>query len=75
MTEKKSFGLALLAWVFFGGIGGHRIYVKEKMHYIAWYWILTVCTLGIIPIVDLFLIKGIVQEANNGINRTGKDVR
>ena len=62
MTEKKSFGVALLVWFFLGGLGGHRIYIKEKVSVLLWYWLVTVCSLGIFPIVDLFLIKGMIEE-------------
>lgn len=68
-TEKKSFGLALLIWFFLGGIGGHRIYVKEKVSVILWYWLAAICTLGILPLVDVFLLKGWIQEANSGTQK------
>lgn len=64
-TENKSFGLALLIWFFLGGIGAHRIYIKEKMSIILWYWFFTVITFGIIVLVDLFLIKGMIVKANS----------
>lgn len=64
MTEKKSFGIALIIWFFLGGIGGHRIYVQEKMTIILWYWLVTLVTLGIFPIVDVFLLKNQILKAN-----------
>ena len=64
MTEKKKFGYALLFWFILGSFGGHRIYVQEKVHYILWYWLVVGCTFGIVLIIDLFLIKGMVEKAN-----------
>ena len=64
MSENKSFGLALLIWFFLGGIGGHRIYIQEKVSVILWYWLATVCTFGLFPFIDLFLIKGLIDKAN-----------
>ena len=64
VTEKKSFGIALLLWFVLGGFGTHRVYVKENVVTLLYYWLLTIVTLGILPIVDLFLIKGMVMEAN-----------
>lgn len=65
MVEHKSFGIALLVWFFLGGLGGHRIYVNENVWVILIYWLGTLCTLGLLPLVDLFLIKGMVKKANN----------
>lgn len=64
MSENKSFGLALLIWFFLGGIGGHRIYIQEKVSVILWYWLATVITFGLFPIIDLFFIKGLIDTAN-----------
>lgn len=64
MSENKSFGVALVFWFFFGGLGGHRIYIQEKMSVILWYWLATICTLGLLPWIDLFFIKGLLDEAN-----------
>jgi len=64
-TENKSFGIALLIWFFLGAIGGHRIYIKEKVSVVLYYWLLATITFGILPIVDLFLIKGMIKEANS----------
>lgn len=64
VTEKKSFGIALLLWFVLGGFGAHRVYVKENVVTLIYYWFLTLITFGILPIVDLFLIKGMVMEAN-----------
>ena len=65
-TESKSFGIALLVWFFLGGLGGHRIYINENVWVILVYWLGTVCTLGILPLVDLFLLKGMVHKVNSG---------
>ncbi|PJZ19745.1 hypothetical protein CEW46_21435 [Bacillus cereus] len=64
MQSQKSFGMALVIWLFFGGLGAHRMYIKESVHYILWYWLATICTIGILPIVDLFLMSGMIKEAN-----------
>ena len=64
MTERKSFGLALLIWFFLGGIGGHRIYIQEKVSVILWYWLVTIVTLGIFPIVDAFRLKTLIIQAH-----------
>jgi TM2 domain-containing membrane protein YozV len=71
-TEKKSFGTALLVWFFLGGFGGHRIYIKEKMSVALWYWLANICTLGILAIVDAFLLKGMIQEANQKVDNQTK---
>ncbi|MBO9128453.1 TM2 domain-containing protein [Bacillus sp. 165] len=65
ISERKSFGLALLIWFFLGGIGGHRIYVKERISVILWYWLIFMITFGLIWIIDVFLIKTWVDEANH----------
>ena len=62
--EKKSFGMALIIWFFAGGIGAHKIYIEEKFHYILWYWLLTVVTLGFAPLVGAFLMSNRIREIN-----------
>ncbi len=64
ISERKSFGFALLIWLFSGGIRGHRIYIKERVTIILWYWLACMATFGIIWIIDLFLIKSWVDKAN-----------
>ena len=64
MTEKKSFGVAILIWLFLAGLGGHRIYIKERMSILFYYWLITCITFGIAPLVDLFLIKGMIKKVN-----------
>ena len=65
MTERKSFGVALALWFFFGGFGAHRVYAKESVVTLLWYWLAVICTLTIIVWVDLFLLKGMVKDAND----------
>lgn len=64
MAENKSFGLSLVIWFFTGGIGGHRIYVNETVSVLFYYWIGTLLTFGLLPLIDLFLIKGMIRKAN-----------
>lgn len=64
VTEKKSFGIALLLWFFLWFVGGHRVYIKEKVSIIFYYWALIMVTFGIILIVDLFKMKRMIEEAN-----------
>jgi TM2 domain-containing membrane protein YozV len=63
-TENKSFGTAFLLWFFLGGLGAHRVYINESPVTLIWYWLATVCTLGILPLVDVFLLKGMCQNKN-----------
>ena len=72
MTEKKSFGVALLVWFFLGGLGGHRIYIQEKVHYIFWYWLVATFSLGIVCIADLFLLKRMIADAHAKAERERK---
>lgn len=60
-TERKSFGVALILWLFLGGLGIHRVYIQEKVSVILWYWILVVCTLGIFVLIDAFRLKGLIE--------------
>jgi TM2 domain-containing membrane protein YozV len=62
MIIRKDFAKALLFWLFFGAIGAHRIYITERMHFILWYFIVNACTFGILAIVDLFLLKGMIDK-------------
>lgn len=59
---RKSFGIALLLWLLAGMIGGHRIYIKEKVSIILWYWIIAFGTFGIVPLVDLFRLKSMIDK-------------
>ena len=60
--QQKSFGVALVLWFFLGGLGMHRVYVKEAPITFLWYWLATICTFGIIVLVDVFLIKGMIEK-------------
>jgi TM2 domain-containing membrane protein YozV len=64
MANRKSFGVALLIWFFLGGIGGHRIYIKEKVSVILWYWLLVIITLSIILWIDLFKLKSMIDDTH-----------
>jgi len=61
-TEQKSFGMAFVLWLFLGGLGAHRIYITEKVHYLFWYWLLCICTFGIIVIIDVFRLKRMIEN-------------
>lgn len=61
-VHRKSFGIALLLWLFFGVIGGHRMYIREKVHYIFWYWLAVICTFYMILFIDLFRLKGMIDR-------------
>lgn len=71
-TEKKSFGLAVLIWLFTAGIGGHKIYIEERFHYIFWYWAFAIVTLGLGPLISVFFIKRRILVINNSVNRNNK---
>lgn len=62
--EKKRFDVALLLWLFTAGIGGHKIYIESKFHYILWYWLFSLCTFGIGPIIGAFRMKNRIIEVN-----------
>jgi TM2 domain len=62
MKNRKDFGIALLFWFLFGTFGGHRIYITEKVSIVLYYWFLSVITLGILPIVDVFRMKTLIDE-------------
>ena len=64
MTEDKKFSVALLVWFLTAGIGGHKIYIEEKLHYIFWYWLASICSFGIVPLVGLFRMKKRILEIN-----------
>jgi TM2 domain-containing membrane protein YozV len=59
---RKDFAKAFLFWLFFGGIGAHRVYISEKVTVLLWYWAANICTLGILGIVDVFLLKGMIDK-------------
>jgi hypothetical protein len=62
MVERKDFAKAFLFWLFFGGVGAHRFYIRENALVFLWYFPATVCTLGILPLVDIFLLKGMINS-------------
>ena len=62
MVTRKEFGLTLIFWFFLGGIGAHRIYITERTSIVLWYWLANICTLGILCIVDLFLLKSMIDK-------------
>jgi len=64
MKTGKSFGLALILWLFGGMIGLHRIYIQEKVSVIIWYWFVAFITFGLFPIIDLFRLKSLIEMAN-----------
>jgi TM2 domain-containing membrane protein YozV len=63
--KKKSGGVAWLLWVFTGGIGGHRFYLGKIGTGVA--MLFTLGGLGIWTLVDLFLVSGMIREANDRI--------
>lgn len=67
ITESKKFSTAFLFWIFLGGLGAHRVYMNENPVTLIWYWLGTLCTFGILPLVDVFLIKNKVLLINNNI--------
>lgn len=62
MVVKKDFAKAFLFWLFFGGIGAHRFYIRESAVVFLWYWLAALCTFGILPLVDIFLLKGMIES-------------
>ena len=78
-ANKKSVGVAYVLWFFFGGLGGHRFYLKQTGTAIA---MLLICLVsiplsflligyvgflivGIWALVDAFLIPGMARDYNN----------
>ena len=61
---RKSSGTALLLWAlcFFGAAGIHRFYTRRYVTGVI--WLLTFGLLGIGQFIDLFLIDGMVRDAN-----------
>ncbi|GGE51488.1 hypothetical protein GCM10011391_32850 [Pullulanibacillus camelliae] len=75
----KNMAIAYVFWIFLGGFGAHRFYLRKKGSAIA-QLILTLTLFGAIIsgvwlIVDLFLIPGITREINNNIeNRAAEQI-
>ena len=65
--DKKSIGMGFVVWFFFGGLGGHFVYGKDKWHYLLWFWIVNVCTLGIAGLVTAFFIPQWIREHNQKV--------
>lgn len=75
-ANKKSQGTAYLLCIFLGGLGAHRFYLGKTgtgvgqlaLWVLGWLtFFITWIPLGIWVLVDLFLIPGIVREANMAI--------
>lgn len=64
ISSEKSYGKALLFAILLGGFGAHRIYLKESIFPMFYYWILVSITLTGIYWYDLFTMKNKVIEAN-----------
>ena len=60
--KEKSFFISLLIWAFLGGLGFHRLYINGKLITLLWYWAANMCTFGVLWVVDLFLIKGMIEN-------------
>ncbi|HEY3242135.1 MAG TPA: NINE protein [Phycisphaerae bacterium] len=58
----KSIGVAYVLWFFLGVLGIHRFYLNRVGTGVL--WLLTGGLLGIGWLVDLFLIPGMVRQAN-----------
>jgi TM2 domain-containing membrane protein YozV len=63
--KQKSTGTAWLLWFFTGGFGGHRFYVGKTGTAVG--MLLTLGGLGIWTFIDLFLVNGMVKNANETI--------
>ena len=62
----KSTGVAYLLWFFggFGIFGLHRFYTGNTVSGLIWFF--TGGLAGIGALVDIFLIPGLVRDANSG---------
>jgi len=54
-----------LLWLFAGGLGGHRFYLGKTGTAVA--MLFTLGGLGIWAFIDLFLLNGMIREANEKI--------
>jgi hypothetical protein len=65
--ERRSVGLTYLFWGLglFGVFGVHRFYCRKPVS--GGIWLMTLGVVGIGQMVDLFLIPGMVEEANRGL--------
>lgn len=62
MKKRKSFGLSLVFWFFGCMIGLHRIYIQERMSIILWYWLVATLTFGLLPLIDLFRLRTLIDR-------------
>lgn len=63
----KSAGVAYLLWLIggFGVLGLHRFYAGKVVSGLVWFF--TGGLFGIGALVDLFLIPGMIRDANRGV--------
>jgi TM2 domain-containing membrane protein YozV len=64
-NKRKSAGIAWLLWVFTSVLGGHRFYLGKIGTGVA--MLLTFGGFGIWAFIDIFLINGMVRNANGKI--------
>jgi TM2 domain-containing membrane protein YozV len=69
--NEKSPVVAWMLWIFFGGFGGHRYYLGKIGTGIAMTF--TLGGLGFWTLIDLFLLSGLIREANEKIEREAID--
>lgn len=64
ISSEKSYGKAMLFLVFGSLVGAHKIYLKESIAPLFYYWFLLCITCSGIFWWDLFTMKSKVLEAN-----------
>jgi len=71
--ERRSVGLTYLLWAMglFGLNGIHRFYCRKPVS--GGIWLMSLGLVGIGQMVDLFLIPGMVEEANRTLLQRGLD--
>jgi TM2 domain-containing membrane protein YozV len=69
--ERRSLGLTYLLWAMglFGLNGIHRFYCRKPVS--GGIWLMSLGLVGIGQMVDLFLIPGMVEEANRPLQQQG----
>lgn len=67
MTEQKKFSVAFVLWLFGGMFGAHKVYIEEKVSVLLWYWLASMLTFGLVPLISLFKMKNKILLRNNGI--------
>ena len=69
--ERRSLGLTYLLWAMglFGLNGIHRFYCRKPVS--GGIWLMSLGLVGIGQMVDLFLIPGMVEEANRPLHQQG----